>query len=109
VRSYRNEEGKSRQEMLVHLGEHATPEEALAAWPEEVAASPGRGAARGFVSLSYLRPYPALPLEQISHPRVAIVHPLIDLVGSISHVHKGHNGEYDHHREQEEAYEDDRK
>ena len=36
VRSYR-EEGKVRQEVLVHLGTHETPEDALAAWPEEVA------------------------------------------------------------------------
>ena len=37
VRSYRNEEGKPRQEVLVHLGIHETPEGALAAWPDEVA------------------------------------------------------------------------
>ncbi len=37
VRSYRNEEGKPRQEVLVHLGEHETPEAALAAWPDEIA------------------------------------------------------------------------
>jgi hypothetical protein len=37
VRSYRNEEGKPRQEVLVHLGEHRTPEAALAAWPKEIA------------------------------------------------------------------------
>jgi hypothetical protein len=35
VRSYR-EEGKVKQEVLVHLGEHETPEAALAAWPQEV-------------------------------------------------------------------------
>ncbi len=35
VRSYR-EEGKVRQEVLVHLGTHETPEDALAAWPQEV-------------------------------------------------------------------------
>ena len=35
VRSYR-EEGKVRQEVLVHLGAHETPEDALAAWPSEV-------------------------------------------------------------------------
>ena len=35
--SYRNEEGKPKQEVLVHLGEHETPEAALAAWPEEIA------------------------------------------------------------------------
>jgi len=37
VRSYRNEEGKPRQEVLVHLGIHETPEAALAAWPGEAA------------------------------------------------------------------------
>ena len=35
VRSYR-EEGKVRQEVLVHLGTHESPEDALAAWPSEV-------------------------------------------------------------------------
>jgi hypothetical protein len=37
VRSYRNEEGKPRQEVLVHLGVHERPENALATWPDEVA------------------------------------------------------------------------
>ena len=37
VRSYRNEEGKPRQEVLVHLGVHETPEAALSAWPTELA------------------------------------------------------------------------
>ncbi len=37
VRSYRNEKGKPRTEVLVHLGEYPTPEEALAAWPIEIA------------------------------------------------------------------------
>jgi hypothetical protein len=37
VRSYRNEEGQPRQEVLVHLGVHETPEAALSAWPGEVA------------------------------------------------------------------------
>jgi len=37
VRSYRNEEGKPRQEVLVHLGIHETPEAALASWPDEIA------------------------------------------------------------------------
>ncbi len=37
VRSYRNEEGKPRQEVLVHLGVHETPEAALASWPGEIA------------------------------------------------------------------------
>ena len=36
VRSYR-QEGKVRQEVLVHLGTHEKPEDALAAWPAEVA------------------------------------------------------------------------
>jgi hypothetical protein len=36
VRSYR-QEGKVRQEVLVHLGTHEKPEDALAAWPSEVA------------------------------------------------------------------------
>jgi hypothetical protein len=35
VRSYR-EGGKVRQEVLVHLGTHERPEDALAAWPAEV-------------------------------------------------------------------------
>ncbi len=35
VRSYR-EGGKVRQEVLVHLGTHERPEDALAAWPSEV-------------------------------------------------------------------------
>ena len=35
VRSYR-EGGKVRQEVLVHLGRHEKPEDALAAWPSEV-------------------------------------------------------------------------
>ena len=34
VRSYR-EDGKVRQEVLVHLGTHERPEDALAAWPTE--------------------------------------------------------------------------
>jgi hypothetical protein len=34
VRSYR-QEGKVRQEVLVHLGTHESPEDALAAWPSE--------------------------------------------------------------------------
>ena len=37
VRSYRNEEGKPWQEVLVHLGVHETPEAALSAWPIEIA------------------------------------------------------------------------
>ena len=37
VRSYRNEEGQPRQEVLVHLGVHETPEAALTAWPGEIA------------------------------------------------------------------------
>ena len=36
VRSYRNEEGQPRQEVLVHLGVHQRPEDALEAWPSEV-------------------------------------------------------------------------
>ncbi len=36
VRSYRNEEGEPRQEVLVHLGVHETPEAALSAWSAEV-------------------------------------------------------------------------
>jgi hypothetical protein len=35
VRSYR-EGGRVKQEVLVHLGVHETPEAALAAWPSEV-------------------------------------------------------------------------
>ena len=35
VRSYR-EGGKVKQEVLVHLGVHGRPEDALAAWPSEV-------------------------------------------------------------------------
>ena len=35
VRSYR-EGGRVKQEVLVHLGEHETPEAALAAWPQEI-------------------------------------------------------------------------
>jgi hypothetical protein len=35
VRSYR-EDGRVKQEVLVHLGEHETPEVALAAWPSEI-------------------------------------------------------------------------
>jgi hypothetical protein len=35
VRSYR-EGGRVKQEVLVHLGEHETPEVALAAWPSEI-------------------------------------------------------------------------
>jgi len=37
VRSYRNEEGQPRQEVLVHLGVHETPEAALSSWPREIA------------------------------------------------------------------------
>jgi hypothetical protein len=36
VRSYRNEDGDPRQEVLVHLGVHETLEAALSAWPSEV-------------------------------------------------------------------------
>lgn len=35
VRSFR-EGGTVKQEVLVHLGIHETPEDALAAWPSEV-------------------------------------------------------------------------
>jgi hypothetical protein len=35
VRSFRNEDGEPRQEVLVHLGVHETPEAALSAWPSE--------------------------------------------------------------------------
>jgi hypothetical protein len=35
VRSYR-EGGKVRQEVLVHVGRHEKPDDALAAWPSEV-------------------------------------------------------------------------
>jgi hypothetical protein len=35
VRSYR-QRGKVKQEVLVHLGEHPTPEAALDAWPSDV-------------------------------------------------------------------------
>jgi hypothetical protein len=35
VRSYR-EGGKVKQEVLVHLGHHEKPEDALAAWPSQV-------------------------------------------------------------------------
>jgi hypothetical protein len=35
VRSYR-EEGKVKQEVLVHLERYETPEAALAAWPSEI-------------------------------------------------------------------------
>lgn len=35
VRSYR-EEGKVKQEVLVHLGEYETPDAALTAWPPVV-------------------------------------------------------------------------
>ncbi len=35
MRSYR-EGGKVKQEVLVHLGVHDTPEAALAAWPTDV-------------------------------------------------------------------------
>ena len=37
VRSYRYEDGQPRQEVLVHLGVHETPEAALSAWPNEIA------------------------------------------------------------------------
>jgi hypothetical protein len=37
VRYYRDEEGKPRTEVLVHLGEYETPEAALSAWPGEIA------------------------------------------------------------------------
>ena len=36
VRYYRNDEGKPRTEVLVHLGEHETPEAALTNWPREI-------------------------------------------------------------------------
>ena len=36
MRSYRGE-GTVKKEVLVHLGEYETPDEALAAWPDEVA------------------------------------------------------------------------
>jgi hypothetical protein len=35
VRSYR-EEGKVKQEVLIHLGIHERPEDALVAWPSEM-------------------------------------------------------------------------
>jgi hypothetical protein len=42
VRSYR-EGGKVKQEVLVHLGEHETPEAALTEWPSEIAHLRGIG------------------------------------------------------------------
>jgi hypothetical protein len=36
VRSYRNEDGQPRLEVLIHLGTHERPEDALEAWPSEV-------------------------------------------------------------------------
>jgi hypothetical protein len=37
VRSYRDpDSGTVKKEVLVHLGEHETPDEALAAWPREI-------------------------------------------------------------------------
>jgi hypothetical protein len=36
VRSYR-EEGTVKKEVLVHLGDYPTPEDALDAWPSEIA------------------------------------------------------------------------
>src|SRR5215211_2299514 len=50
----------------------------------------------------------ALSLDEISHPRVAVVHALAHLVGSVAHVYEGHKGEHYHHREQQEAHEDNR-
>lgn len=37
VRYYRNDEGKPRTEILLHLGEHQSEEAALANWPDEIA------------------------------------------------------------------------
>ena len=37
VRSYRDE-GTVKKEVLVHLGDYATPDDALVAWPREIAA-----------------------------------------------------------------------
>jgi integrase len=37
VRAYRNEQGQPRQEVLVHLGTHRTPDDALTEWPSEIA------------------------------------------------------------------------
>lgn len=36
MRSYRDESGTVKKEMLVHLGEYKTPEAAVASWPEEI-------------------------------------------------------------------------
>ncbi len=36
MRYYRNDEGKPRTKVLVHLGEHDSPEAALSAWPGEI-------------------------------------------------------------------------
>ena len=37
MRSYRDE-GTVKKEVLVHLGDYATPDDALVAWPREIAA-----------------------------------------------------------------------
>jgi hypothetical protein len=37
VRSYRDENGVVKKQVLVHFGEHESPEAALGAWPEEIA------------------------------------------------------------------------
>lgn len=36
MRYYRNDEGKPRTEVLLHLGEHQSEEAALSAWPGEI-------------------------------------------------------------------------
>jgi hypothetical protein len=41
----------------------------------------------------------AVPVDQIRHQRVPVVHSLADLVGGIPHVHKRHHSCHYHHRE----------
>ena len=67
-----------------------------------------RGSAYRILKADLQSPWAALTLEQISNPRIAVVHALAHLIGSVAHVNERHKGEYDHNREQQEAHEDDR-
>src|ERR671910_199317 len=63
-----------------------------------------------------LGPYPPRPKEYLScgspdevrHQGIAVVHPLVDLVGGVGHVNEWHYREDDHHRDEQEAYDDHR-
>src|SRR5215212_1638967 len=82
----------------------------VVSWQQELCQKPGDEAdhypaydAHRLSSFSLYGMARAVLVDQVRHEGVAIVHTLVDLVGSVAHVHEGHQGEHDHHREEQEA------